>query len=615
MEYSEDVGSGSPNPIAAPTIAVVVHQQDHYLALLSSGLTNSKSHHGRLKVFCIAPTNEIPEWYFIPPEYENNDIVLESTTGKKAINQLLKDLKLLKPVLVGLPMGGRDGANRFLAGEEFEPILRQLSCPVYILKSAPGWIFKDSSDSAFIPFWDDKNTQFAIQTALDEDPNIKITAAKVLNPSVDSDEQQMQEEEFQIQTKPWAKNPRFKTKLLYSFDEEKALLEEAKNYDFLLTGASKGNQLARTLFGDHRNRLVIRYNGPAIILRESQGKTGTALFKGWSFLDKLLPTLTRDDRIEAYRQIRRSGRPNRDFYSMIALSAGIASLGLLLNSVAVIIGAMLVAPLMSAITGMGMAIIQGDLRFLLLTFKGVLRGSAVAILAGFIFGLINIEGNVTQEILNRTEPSSLDLIVALISGVAAAYALSRKNVANSLPGVAIAVALVPPLATVGVCLSIGFLGLAYGAFKLFLSNMVAIVFASAVVFASLGFKPNIDTTQDHRRLKVFQRSFIASGILVMLMFGILLSQAVEEIEDASLNDTVQRELTYQLEKLDVKASIADWKITTAQHGGFKIELQLQSANKITNKEVEALEDRLEESLKKPVILDITVIPVDLLHAD
>jgi len=300
---------------------------------------------------------------------------------------------------------------------------------------------------------------------------------------------------------------------------------------------------------------------------------------------------------------------------MIALSAGIASLGLLLNSVAVIIGAMLVAPLMSAITGMGMAIIQGDLRFLLLTFKGVLRGSAVAILAGFIFGLINIEGNVTQEILNRTEPSSLDLIVALISGVAAAYALSRKNVANSLPGVAIAVALVPPLATVGVCLSIGFLGLAYGAFKLFLSNMVAIVFASAVVFASLGFKPNIDTTQDHRRLKVFQRSFIASGILVMLMFGILLSQAVEEIEDASLNDTVQRELTYQLEKLDVKASIADWKITTAQHGGFKIELQLQSANKITNKEVEALEDRLEESLKKPVILDITVIPVDLLHAD
>ena len=393
------------------------------------------------------------------------------------------------------------------------------------------------------------------------------------------------------------------------------MLEEAKNYDFLLVGASKGNQLARTLFGDYRNRLVNKVSGPAIILRESQGKTGAALFKGWSFLDKLLPTLTREDRIEAYRQIRRSGRPNRDFYSMIALSAGIASLGLLLNSAAVIIGAMLVAPLMSAITGMGMAIIQGDLRFLLLTFKGVVRGSAVAIFAGIIFGLINIEGNVTQEILNRTEPSSLDLVVALISGVAAAYALSRKNVANSLPGVAIAVALVPPLATVGVCISIGLWGLAFGAFKLFLCNMVAIVFASAVVFASLGFKPNIDTTQDHRRLKVFQRSFIASGILVVLMFGILLSQTVEEIEDASLNDKVKVTLAYHLKKLDIRASVSDWKISTTQQGEFKVDLQVNSATQITNKQVETLEEKLEESLEKQVSLDVTVMPVSFLHAD
>jgi uncharacterized membrane protein len=188
-------------------------------------------------------------------------------------------------------------------------------------------------------------------------------------------------------------------------------------------------------------------------------------------------------------------------------------------------------------------------------------------------------------------------------------------VANSLPGVAIAVALVPPLATIGVCLSIGFWGLAYGAFKLFLSNLVAIVFASAVVFASLGFKPNIDTTQDHRRLKVFQRSFLASGILVVLMFGILISQTVEEVEEASINDKVQLELTYHLQKLGIKADVSDWKISTTQQGEFKVDLQLKSANKIIDKEVEALEEKLEESLKKPVILDITVIPVDLLHAD
>jgi uncharacterized hydrophobic protein (TIGR00271 family) len=614
MKHSANIRSEPPEPLIVPAVAVVVHQQDHYLALLSSGLINAEAHQGILTVFLISLANEEPEWFVLPPEYENIGVVLKCLTGKKARSILLRELKSLKPLLVGLPIGGEDSAKRYLAGEIFEPILQQLSCPVYVLKSTPGWIFKDSN-SAFIPFWDDRNTRFAITTALDVDPILKITAGKVINPSVDSDEKQMQEEEFRNQTKQWETHPRFKTKLLYSFDEKEALLEEADNYDFLFAGASKGNQLARTFFGDYRSQLINQAKGPAIILRESQGKTGSALFKGWSFLDKLLPTLTREDRIEAYRQVRRSGRPNRDFYSMIALSAGIASLGLILNSAAVIIGAMLVAPLMSAITGMGMAIIQGDLRFLLLTSKGVLRGSAIAIFTGFIFGLINFQGNVTQEIISRTEPTSLDLVVALISGVAAAYALSRKNVSNSLPGVAIAVALVPPLATIGVCLSIGLWGSAYGAFKLFLSNMVAIVFASAVVFASIGFKPNIDTTQDHRRIKVFQRSFLASAVLVGLMFSILITQTVEDVQDASLNDKVQLELAYHLNKLGIKANISDWKLFITQEGGLRIDLQLRSSNPISNKEVEALEERLEDSLNKQVILDITVIPVNLLHAD
>jgi len=615
MEYSENIRPDLSRAVIPPAFAIVVHQQDHYLALLSGGVLNVRAHQGILTVFYISTSDEIPEWYCLPPEYESTGIILKNLSGEKVTNRLLKELKVLKPALVGLAMGDKKDSSRYLAGEDFETILQQLACPVFVLKSTPGWVFKDSSDSAFIPFWDDRNTRFAIQTAFDVGPNITITAGRVLSPSIDRDEQLMQEEEFRIQTTQWEKNPRFKTKLLFSFDEEEALLEEAKDYDFLLAGASKGNQLVRTLFGDYRNRLVNHTSGPAVILREPQGKTGTALFKGWAIFDKLLPTLTREDRVEAYRQVRRSGRPNRDFYSMIALSAGIASLGLLLNSAAVIIGAMLVAPLMSAITGMGMAIIQGDLRFLLLTFKGVFRGSMVAVFAGILFGLINFDGDVTQEILNRTEPSSLDLVVALMSGVAAAYALSRKNVANSLPGVAIAVALVPPLATMGVCLSIGFWGLAYGAFMLFLSNMIAIVFASAVVFASLGFRPNVDTTQDHRRLKVFQRSFIASGILVVLMFGILFSQTVEDIDDASLDDKVQLELTYHLEKLGVKANLTDWKISTTHNGGFKVDLQLQSATKLTSKVAETLEERLEESLKKPVTLDITVTPVDRLHAD
>ncbi len=204
-------------------------------------------------------------------------------------------------------------------------------------------------------------------------------------------------------------------------------------------------------------------------------------------------------------------------------------------------------------------------------------------------------------------------MVALISGIAAAYALCRKNVSNSLPGVAIAVALVPPLATVGVCLSIGFWSLAFGAFKLFVSNMVAIVFASALVFASFGFKPKVDTLKSDRRLKVFQQAFVASGILVVCMLVLLVTRTVHDVRNANLDDEVQVELTQYLNELNIEAKVDDWSITTTKKGVFRLAVQLESPKQISRHEVAALEKKLEESLNKPVELDLTVIPVMRMH--
>ena len=183
-----------------------------------------------------------------------------------------------------------------------------------------------------------------------------------------------------------------------------------------------------------------------------------------------------------------------------------------------------------------------------------------------------------------------------------------------MPGVAIAVALVPPLATVGVCLSIGNWGLAYGAFNLFMSNMVAIVFASALVFASFGFRPKVDTLKSDRRLKVFQRAFVASGILVVCMLVLLVTRAVHDVREADFDDEVQVELTQYLEELDIEAEVADWKILTTREGVFQFDVQLESPGEITKKDVSALEKRLETSLKKQVVLDLTVVPVERLHA-
>ena len=613
MQSTDRTPDANP-PANAHATAVIINKEENLLPLLSTGLAISKMHHGTFTVFFVTPSDSAEDWFVLPAEYDSDNIVTQSITGKKHVSLLIKQLNKLKPVLLGMALDDTEGEDRYLAGKAYEPLLHQLTCTVYLVKSAEGWSLADSP-TACIPFLDDQNTRFAIRTALEVSPEIRITACKVVAPSADEPERLMQQQEFDKQTKEWAQDNRVQTRLLYSFNQQQALLEEAANYDFMLSGVGRGNNLIRAIFGDFRNDLIHRTAHPTVILREYQGRTGSVLSRGWSLFDSLLPTLTKEDRIEAYRLIRQGGRPNRDFYSMIALSGSIASLGLILDSAAIIIGAMLVAPLMSAIIGMGMASIHGDIRFLRLTLRATLLGSGIAILTGFLFGLINFHGETTHQILQRTNPSTLDLVVALVSGVAAAYALCRKNVSNSLPGVAIAVALVPPLSTVGVCLSIGFWSLAWGALKLFLSNMVAIVFASALVFASFGFKPNLDTLRDNRRIKVFQRSFIASAVLVIVMSVLLVTRTVHDMHAANFDDEVQIELTQHLDELNIDAQVDDWKITTTREGVFQLDVQLQSPQGITSKDVKDLEGRLEASLNKQISLGITVDLVDKLHAE
>jgi uncharacterized hydrophobic protein (TIGR00271 family) len=401
----------------------------------------------------------------------------------------------------------------------------------------------------------------------------------------------------------------------FSVDELKSLLNEAKHYDFLIVGASRGHVFTRAIFGDSRHQLVNRALRPAVILREHQGRIGSSLFRLWSVWDKVLPRLTQEDRVEAYRLIRRGGRPNRDFFTMIAMSAGIAPLGLILDSAAVIIGAMLVAPLMSAIIGMGLAIVQGDFRFLMLTLRATLSGAFVAIGTGVLLGMLHYGGETTSQMLLRTEPTTLDMAVALLSGCAAAYALCRKNVSNAHPGVAIAVALVPPLATVGVSLSGGEWGMAWGAFMLFLSNMVGIVFAGALVFASFGFKPGIAPDQDQRRIKVFQRSFMGSAILVILLIGLLAGHTVKSAQKVALKNKVKVAIERNLSGLGIPSGAADWNLTRTGKGTLLLEVELKTPRQITRKEMAVLHEEVASSLQKSLVLDLSVIPVTSHHLE
>jgi uncharacterized hydrophobic protein (TIGR00271 family) len=202
-----------------------------------------------------------------------------------------------------------------------------------------------------------------------------------------------------------------------------------------------------------------------------------------------VPQLVREERTELVERIQSNAQWNFDFRLLIGLSTLIATLGLLDNSPAVIIGAMLVAPLMTPLIGLGLAIAQGNQRLARMTLKATFFGFITAFALAYAIGLLSGDFQVaTGEMDSRDWPKMFDLVVAFVSGFAAAYASGRPGLLAALPGVAIAAALLPPIATSGLAMSIGDYDLAFGALLLFAVNMVAIIVAAAVSVWALGIR-------------------------------------------------------------------------------------------------------------------------------
>ncbi|MEU3494853.1 DUF389 domain-containing protein [Kitasatospora cineracea] len=174
------------------------------------------------------------------------------------------------------------------------------------------------------------------------------------------------------------------------------------------------------------------------------------------------------------------------FWTMLVLSAVIAACGVLTDSTATVIGAMIIAPLSTPIMGIALGAVR---RRIGTAGWFVLGGVALVVAVGALASLVVPSGYdllADSQIAGRTSPGLLDLAAALATGCAGAVALARRDVAAVLPGVAIAISLVPPLVVVGVCAGQGAWWLALGALVLFVSNLLALVFAGMVVFAAIG---------------------------------------------------------------------------------------------------------------------------------
>jgi uncharacterized hydrophobic protein (TIGR00271 family) len=197
------------------------------------------------------------------------------------------------------------------------------------------------------------------------------------------------------------------------------------------------------------------------------------------------PRLERDGRKELLERVEATARPDTDFCLMMLLSVALAALGLLQGSVAVVIGAMLVAPLMGPLVGAGLALTQGNLRLFRTSLVTVAIGLTIGLGVSLLLGLMNPGFEPSMEIEARGNPDILDLGIAFIAGMAAGWAMGRPNVAGSLAGVAIAAALVPPLAVVGIAFTNDQAAIGTNASILVTTNVVAIVLGAALAFRML----------------------------------------------------------------------------------------------------------------------------------
>lgn len=203
------------------------------------------------------------------------------------------------------------------------------------------------------------------------------------------------------------------------------------------------------------------------------------------------------DKAALIRKLVENGTPDFDYFYLIGLSTLMATLGLLLDSSSIVIGSMLIAPLMFPILGvaLGMVMMGQNVNLLQRALSTLVKslgvGLGLSILAAFFFG--NESMYHTAEVMARTEPSHLHLLVAVVAGAAVAYMLAKPEWGDALPGVAIAVALIPPLASVGIGVAALDTVIIKGASMILVLNLFGIIAVAMVIFLlmNLGEKENI----------------------------------------------------------------------------------------------------------------------------
>jgi len=292
----------------------------------------------------------------------------------------------------------------------------------------------------------------------------------------------------------------------------------------------------------------------------------------------------------------------QQFFTLMVLSSAIAAFGLVNDSAAVVIGAMLVAPLMTPILAIAAAVVQGwgsrAIESFAIVGAGALAAIAVGVAVAFITPALRSDLPLPGELLARTSPNLIDLAIAIAAGLAGGFVAVRTEASGALPGVGIAVALVPPLATVGLTAGLGLWDLSLGAMLLFATNLVAIVLAAGLVFVAAGFAAFRDDRGS-------AQSNLATAILVIAVIVVavpLLIHSLQRLEQGDAMAAVAEHTADWAPDLMLTDVIVDRAVDP-------IEISIGITGADTPPHPDLLAERLAASLGKAVDVDVVFVPL------
>lgn len=282
--------------------------------------------------------------------------------------------------------------------------------------------------------------------------------------------------------------------------------------------------------------------------------------------------------------------PHLRYYILLSISALIAAIGLVTNSPAVVIGAMLISPLMTPIFGICFALIRWDVPLLRQAIITEFGGVALAVFVSALLGPLPFNYSVTAEMLARTNPTLLDLGVAALAGIAGCLAMIDEKISPVLPGIAMATALTPPLATSGLCIALGAYHGAWEAFLLFFANFLAILIVAGGLFVFVGF---IARTEMDSGLRLIRR-FLPPAVGLVVVGVVLTNTLVGVVDEWKTSDKIKGVLESELSK--EPSTVIEKVIFQKKEGRVDILATVRSSRVLSPYKVEQIQSLIAKNL-------------------